>query len=336
MDHDRENRMATAATTNEAEPQPTDPKEPDKRGAERHRRIIDELYKIFDFINHHVFVDELHDPVISLQVGKRGPRQTCWCSEQQVWRNLEDVAPLYFEICYHAELINRPVKELISDMLHQMVHIWNAQNGYKDNCRNGTYHNNLYKAAAESHGLTCTVKSKKDGFSEVELPHELLQEVLVLINEDAFSISREEIQREKKPKEKKTPSPIHDFKERLNEAIKAKYASADDAGACDIAKFAATLCKEIIAKELETQKEQHQATMDNANELHMLDNIFSDVVSVATPETATPTKKTSIHELVTTQLKMTLVSCPNCGTKAFAAQDATLICANCNEEMADD
>ena len=73
-----------------------------------------------------------------------------------------------FEINICADYLNRPYENICETLLHEMVHLYNAQNGVNDTCRAGTYHNLKFKKVAEEHGLLVT-KNAKSGFCVTEL-----------------------------------------------------------------------------------------------------------------------------------------------------------------------
>lgn len=57
------------------------------------------------------------------------------------------------EINISAGHLNRPIKNVIATLLHEMVHYYNFLNGIKDVSANGVYHNKEFKKAAEARGL---------------------------------------------------------------------------------------------------------------------------------------------------------------------------------------
>lgn len=90
-----------------------------------------------------------------------------------------------------AEHLNRSFSEICSTLLHEMVHLWNLQNGVQDTSRNGSYHNKKFKETAEQHGLIID-KDEKYGWTRTSLNKEA--EVYInSLNDDGFSLYRKKM-----------------------------------------------------------------------------------------------------------------------------------------------
>lgn len=317
------------------------PIKPDDVGSRRYDKIRAELKKLFSKLNEELFNGEIGAPVINVQGGKRGPKQTCWCSEQQVWRNTEEDLPQYYEICYSAEYISRPIEEIAADMLHQMVHLWNTQHGIKDSCRSGTYHNGHFKKSAENHGLGCMPgENKKDGYALICLPAPVLDLVSATVDIEAFSITREIIKPPKKAKKEKKPTPLDDFKQRLSDVMKLHFAEEADAAPLDIAKLATELSAEIIASEREMSASSDGEPFDG-----MVDEpapVSESATSLPTPNIRPDNKTMNLAEneqdlrlLLATQFGMTAYVCPSCEATVFApaGEDIRITCSKCGVDM---
>lgn len=113
--------------------------------------VIEKLEGCFTKLNERFFNNELETPVITVSPdttkGAYG-----WCTSWKAWKKEND-SDGHYEINICAEHLNRDFEEVIGTLLHEMVHLYNLQNGVKDTSRGGTYHNKKFKEAAESHGL---------------------------------------------------------------------------------------------------------------------------------------------------------------------------------------
>jgi hypothetical protein len=150
---------------------------------------IDELHKAFNVFNENLFSNELPEPAILIQ--NQGNRKNIlgWCSTQQIWVDKKNEITKY-EINIVAERLNRPLFEIMSTLLHEMVHLYNLTHDIKDVSRAGTYHNKTFKKMGERFGLIID-KAPKIGWSVSRL-QESTKDLIVEngINEDAFTLSR--------------------------------------------------------------------------------------------------------------------------------------------------
>ena len=138
--------------------------------------IIEKLESLFSKFNERFYTGELQRPIITVSPDtKKGAYG--WCTSWKAWTDKEqeiikDIADLtaeeleamkeegFYEINICAEHLSRPFEQIAETMLHEMVHLYNLQNGIQDTSRAGTYHNKKYKAAAEAHGLNVEQGSK--------------------------------------------------------------------------------------------------------------------------------------------------------------------------------
>jgi ribosomal protein S27AE len=150
---------------------------------------ISELHKAFHCFNEALFNKQLPEPAILIQ--NRGNKKNVlgWCSSREIWINEFDKEKKY-EINLVAESLNRPLYELMSTLLHEMIHLYNCVNNIKDVSRNGTYHNKAFKECAESHGLILE-HDKRIGWSYSSLTPEAKDLVdSFCLNEEAFYLFR--------------------------------------------------------------------------------------------------------------------------------------------------
>lgn len=150
---------------------------------------ISELHKAFYCFNDALFNQELPEPAILIQ--NRGNKKNVlgWCSNKEIWINEKEQNKKY-EINIVAESLNRTLCEIMSTLLHEMVHLYNSVNNIKDTSRNSTYHNKAFKKSAENYGLIIE-HDKKTGWSDTKLREETEELVNSFsINEGAFDMFR--------------------------------------------------------------------------------------------------------------------------------------------------
>jgi len=112
------------------------------------------LEKMYTVLNWDYFSGELVTPCITIQSTPSAyGHVTCG----KVWKDGECEA---YELNIGAGTLNRPIENVVSTMLHEMVHIYHLQNGIQDTSRGGTYHNKKFKEKAESVGLVISHDSR--------------------------------------------------------------------------------------------------------------------------------------------------------------------------------
>lgn len=122
-------------------------------------RLAGNLEKIFSKLNASFFNGELPTPVITIQ---STPKAYGHYTKYNAWNvKGEDRR----EINIGAGTLDRPIEYTVATMLHEMCHMYNDLIlKEQDTSRSGTYHNKVFKAAAESHGLICN-HTEKYGWS---------------------------------------------------------------------------------------------------------------------------------------------------------------------------
>lgn len=103
------------------------------------------LNKIFDLLNDKYFEGALSRPIITIQ---STPKAYGHYTLYDAWS--VDGEKGMREINIGAGTLSRPIENIVTTLLHEMVHYWNDTNGVKDCSRNGTYHNKKFKAKAEA------------------------------------------------------------------------------------------------------------------------------------------------------------------------------------------
>lgn len=108
------------------------------------------LQAAFNKINRDFYGGELEKAVITTKEGKR-KSAFGWI---EVAKNWKQSGTERHEINISADYLGeRSVQATITTLMHEMVHLYNIQNGIKDTTRSGLYHNKNFKQTAEAHGL---------------------------------------------------------------------------------------------------------------------------------------------------------------------------------------
>ena len=132
--------------------------------------VISELESLFSTFNKAFFEGKLEQPVITVSPDNtRGAYG--WCTGWKAWQDGAKEGG-YYEINLCAEYLNRPFEETCCTLIHEMVHLWNLQEGVQDTSRSGTYHNKYFKIAAEAHGALTVEKGSKYGWHITKLSPE--------------------------------------------------------------------------------------------------------------------------------------------------------------------
>jgi DNA-directed RNA polymerase subunit RPC12/RpoP len=156
--------------------------------------------------------------MITIQ-SKGKTRSLGWCSVLPIWfknsksdndtaegieNESNNIEPTMYEINLSAEHINRPFKEIVSTLLHEMCHLSNSLKGIQD-CTKSQYHNEQFKTEAEHVGLKVE-KVKKFGYAITECGEELSKEIdeWSFCDKTIFNIARIENTKEKIVKQSTT------------------------------------------------------------------------------------------------------------------------------------
>lgn len=151
--------------------------------------VIAKLEELFQLFNEHFYSGKLDQLVITVSpdttAGAYG-----WCTGWKAWKSDKESKPEdgFYEINICAEHLKRPFADICETLLHEMVHLFNLYEGVKDTSRGGTYHNKLYKAAAEEHGLKVD-KDSKYGWTLTSLNEEAAIYIQSL-NQNTFDFFR--------------------------------------------------------------------------------------------------------------------------------------------------
>lgn len=108
------------------------------------------LQAAFNAINRDFYGGELEKVIITVKEGKK-KAAFGWIETAKNWKQN---GVERHEINISADYIGeRTVVQTITTLMHEMVHLYNLQNGIKDTTRSGLYHNKKFKETAEAHGL---------------------------------------------------------------------------------------------------------------------------------------------------------------------------------------
>ncbi len=121
----------------------------------KNSRVSGYLEKIFRQLNEDLFDGKLETPIITIQ---STPRAYGHITCGKVWGCSKGGSQ--YELNIGAGTLNRPIENVVSTMLHEMVHLYNLMHGIQDTSRGNTYHNKKFKAKAEEVGLVIEYDSR--------------------------------------------------------------------------------------------------------------------------------------------------------------------------------
>ncbi|MVB11983.1 hypothetical protein CAFE_27120 [Caprobacter fermentans] len=101
----------------------------------------------YQVLNNRYFEGRLNEPIITIQKTKCAYGHV---TVGKVWRS---GAEHRHELNIGAGTLDRPIANVIATLLHEMVHLWNIQEGIQDCSRSGYYHNKRFRDAANCRDL---------------------------------------------------------------------------------------------------------------------------------------------------------------------------------------
>lgn len=137
----------------------------------RTSRTAGYLEKIFRAINNDSFGGELEEPIISIM---STPGAYGHVTVGKVWKRKGEER---HELNIAADWLQRPIENVVATMIHEMVHLYNMQQGVQDTSRGNTYHNRKFKEEAEKHMLRID-KDERYGWTITSPTDELLEYIL--------------------------------------------------------------------------------------------------------------------------------------------------------------
>lgn len=130
------------------------------------------LERIFRAINQDSFGGEIEEPIITIMSTKGAYGHV---TVGKVWKQKDEIR---HELNICSDWLSRPIENVVATMIHEMVHLYNIQNGVQDCSRGGTYHNKKFKEEAEKHMLSIS-KDDKYGWTITSPTDELLEYILL-------------------------------------------------------------------------------------------------------------------------------------------------------------
>lgn len=142
------------------------------------RPIVKALENAFDALNARFYDGAINPPCITVAEGSTRSARG-WVTVFEVWHQNDNSA---YELNVSGDYLNRPAIDVATTLAHEMVHLENLRLGIQDTARNGIRHNKKFAETAEKHGMIHIKRDDFDkvGFSGVEFPAELHDEVLTL------------------------------------------------------------------------------------------------------------------------------------------------------------
>lgn len=137
----------------------------------RTSRTAGYLEKIFRAVNADSFAGKIEEPVISIM---STPGAYGHVTVGKVWKRKGEER---HELNIAADWLQRPIEHVVATMIHEMVHLYNMQNGVQDTSRGCTYHNKKFKEEAEKHMLHIE-KHDKYGWTLTSPTDELLEYIM--------------------------------------------------------------------------------------------------------------------------------------------------------------
>jgi SprT-like family len=144
-------------------------------------KIIEVLDKAFDHFNAKYCENILSKPlIVVLSRGRKACYGWHWA---QKWRVGEEVKT---EIMIAAETLDRPWQDILETLLHEMVHLHNAQHNLKD-CNAQQYHNKNFRNTATQIFHLNVEKLHQKGYALTSLSDRSSADVLEFIEEQKLS-----------------------------------------------------------------------------------------------------------------------------------------------------
>lgn len=146
---------------------------------------VAEIERCFDFFNKKLYAGKLLRPIITIQTAGRMNAYGWFARE--AWRVTKRGQVPEINMC--AEWLTRKPIEVLSTLIHEMVHLDNWQKEIED-CNQNQYHNKKFAVAAEAIGFEVT-KSDRYGYAHTT-PKEKLIEIIAAakVDEGKISLSR--------------------------------------------------------------------------------------------------------------------------------------------------
>ena len=128
--------------------------------------VTTRLELIAKTVNQELFHNEIHDKII-FNVQSKG-RKKCygWLTKEKVWKVNGKKKEEFREINICSEHLDEP-KQVVSTLIHEMVHAYNAERNIEDTATNGR-HNKKFGNKAEQIGFKVE-HSKRHGYAHTSI-----------------------------------------------------------------------------------------------------------------------------------------------------------------------
>lgn len=113
--------------------------------------LVKALERAFDHCNDTYFGGLIPRPVITIAQGAKA-RAYGWVSVKPVWHEIAGEKQAH-ELNISSEYLKREFPEIVTTLMHEIVHLENIRNGVQDVARGGTRHNKKFADCAEAHGM---------------------------------------------------------------------------------------------------------------------------------------------------------------------------------------
>lgn len=163
---------------------------------------IKELHRAFDKANAVLFKGKLPEVVITMQSRGNRKNNLGWFTVNPAWESGENE---YHEINISPEAMNRDYMEILTTLVHEMIHLYCHVNNIKDTSRGNSYHNKRFLQAAIEHGFEFNhdAPDSKIGYSMITFTKQTENMVKFWnIDKSAFSIARKDFSGNGKTKKK--------------------------------------------------------------------------------------------------------------------------------------
>lgn len=166
------------------------------------RPVVAAFEHAFDLLNERFYNGLCPVPCITVNEGTT-MHAYGWATVAEVWHEGENSA---CELNISGDYLNRPFADVVTTLMHEMVHLENNRLGVKDTTRRGIRHNKKFAEEAEKHGLV-HIKGEdfdKVGFARVYIKEEFKEEILTMLAdlEKALTIYRDAPVKDEKKKNK--------------------------------------------------------------------------------------------------------------------------------------
>lgn len=138
----------------------------------RMSRTAGYLEKIFRTLNADSFGGEIEEPIITIQSTKGSYGHV---TVGKAWRRKDEYR---HELNICADWLSRPIENVVSTMIHEMVHLYNIQHDIQDCSRGGSYHNKKFRDEAVKH-MIAIEKDEKYGWTITSPTDKLLEYIMI-------------------------------------------------------------------------------------------------------------------------------------------------------------